>query len=219
MRLHPVGLLLSFDDVGVSLGGNPVLRGLTLRIDPGEVIGVSGPNGSGKTTILRTAATLIPPDQGSGEVLGARLGTGAVFEVRHQIGLISHIPTVIPELTLVENIVHVLRLSGGDTDRAMDTLRVVGLENAAHRRGSDSSHGMLRRTEIARLLLTRPRLLLLDEAFSGLDADASSLVAALVERTTSSGGAALMVSHDRRQLAGLTERVFTISGGRVEPTP
>ncbi len=217
MRLQPVGSLLSFDGVGVSLGGNPVLRGLTLQVDSGEVIGVAGPNGSGKTTLLRTAATLIPPDEGAGEVLGAALGTKAIFDVRSQIGFVSHLPAVIPELTLIENLTHALRLSGRDTSRAMETLRVVGLEGAAHRGASDSSYGMQRRTEVARLLMTRPRLLLLDETLLGLDAGAQDLISALVERTASSGGAALVVSHDRRQLDGLTGRMFTISTGRLEP--
>ena len=193
-----------------------MLGDLTLHLAPGEVIGVVGPNGSGKTTLLRAAATLIPPDEGTGEVLGATVGTKAIFDVRSQIGLISHIPAVIPELTLVENLAHVLRLSGQNTGRAMEALRVVGLEEAAHRRASDSSFGMNRRTEVARLLMTKPKLLLLDEALSGLDADARNLISALVERTTSSGGATLLVSHDEAQLNGVASRLFTISAGRLE---
>ena len=219
MRLQPVGPLLSFDHVGVSLGGKPVLRDLTLRLTPGEVIGVVGPNGSGKTTLLRAAATLIPPNEGTGEVLGAAVGTRAIFEVRNQIGLISHVPAVIPELTLVENLAHALRLSGQDTGSAMEALRMVGLEDAADRRAADSSFGMNRRTEAARLLLTKPKLLLLDEALSGLDTDARNLISALVDRTISSGGAALLVSHDEGHLNGAASRLFTISGGRLEPVP
>ena len=216
MKLQPVAPLLSFDRVGVSLGGKPVLRDLTLHLAPGEVVGVVGPNGSGKTTLLRAAATLIPPNEGTGEILGATVGTRAIFEVRSQIGLISHLPAVIPELTLVENLTHVLRLSGQDPGRAIEALRMVGLEDAADRRASDSSFGMNRRTEAARLLLTRPKLLLLDEALSGLDSDARNLISALVERTTSSGGAALMVSHDEGQLNGAAGRLFAISAGRME---
>ncbi|HET7846782.1 MAG TPA: heme ABC exporter ATP-binding protein CcmA, partial [Acidimicrobiia bacterium] len=188
--------LIDFDQVGVSLGGLPVLRGIDLTVGPGDSLGVSGPNGVGKTTLLRVMATLLNPDTGSGAVLGARLGTSQALAIRPTIGLLSHRPSVIPELTLAENLDHAARLAGIDTEKVERALRAVGLEDVASRRAGASSFGMLRRTEVARLLITAPRLLLLDEPFTGLDAEAQELIGALVARTTSDQGAVVMVSHD-----------------------
>jgi ABC-type multidrug transport system ATPase subunit len=216
MRLHRVGTHIELEDAGVSLGGQTILRGLTLTVGAAEVLGIAGPNGSGKTTFLRLLATLTTPDQGAGRVLGAALGTSEVYGIRRDIGLIGHIPTVVAELTLRENLEHATRLIGGDTARSQRALQVVGLAEAADRRVEQSSFGMLRRTEAARLLITRPKLLLLDEAFSGLDIDAQELIDALITRTTENGGAVVMVSHDASHLADRAGRVLGISAGRLE---
>jgi heme exporter protein A len=216
VRLHTVGAQVVLEDVGVSLGGQPVLRDVSLSVAHGEVLGVAGPNGSGKTTLLRLLATLIEPDNGEGSVLGAALGTPEVYGVRHHIGLMSHTPAVIGELSLRENLEHGARLAGKDPKRIEAALRVVGLDEAADRRGEASSFGMLRRTEAARLLITGPRLLLLDEAFSGLDVDAQELIDALILRTTESNGAVVVVSHNAAHLADRAGRVMSLFAGRLE---
>jgi ABC-type multidrug transport system ATPase subunit len=216
MRLHQVGSHIVLEAAGVSLGGRPVLRGLSLEVSAGEVLGIAGPNGSGKTTLLRLLATLAAPDSGRGRVLGAELGTGQVYAIRRMIGLMSHTPAVIGELSLRENMEHAARLNGEDPTKVKTALRVVGLEEAAATKGESSSFGMLRRTEAARLLMTRPRLLLLDEAFSGLDVDAQELIDALITRTTESDGAVVIVSHDQAHLGERAGRVLALSAGRLE---
>lgn len=219
MRLRRVGSHIVLEDAGISLGGQTVLTGLTLSVAPGEVVGIAGPNGSGKTTLLRLVATLVRPDRGAGRVLGAALGTSQVYDIRRHIGLVGHTPAVIGELSLRENLEHATRLSGCDPARIEPALRVVGLDEAADRKVEASSHGMLRRTEAARLLITEPRLLLLDEAFSGLDVAAQELVDALVSRTIGTGGSVLMVSHDARHLGERAGRVLSLIAGRLEPAP
>jgi ABC-type multidrug transport system ATPase subunit len=216
MRLHRVGPAITLEAAGVSLGGQTILRGLDLAVSEGQVIGIAGPNGSGKTTLLRLLATLISPDRGTGSVLGSRLGTPEVYEIRRRIGMISHTPAVIGELSLRENLVHAAKLSGNDPGRVGSALRVVGLDAAAERRADAGSFGMLRRTEIARLLITGPTLLLLDEAFSGLDGDAQELMDALVVRTTDGGGTTVMVSHDTEHLGLRAGSVMALRSGRLE---
>lgn len=208
--------LIDLDQIDVSLGGLPVLRGIDLDVGPGDSLGVSGPNGVGKTTLLRLIATLLTPASGSGSVLGASLGTPRALAIRPLIGLLSHRPSVIPELTLAENLRHAARLAGADVAKAEKALRVVGLDGVASRRAGASSFGMLRRIEVARLLITGPRILLLDEPFTGLDAEAQELIGALVARTTSDRGAVVMVSHDSGHLAAHTNRLLSMSLGRLE---
>jgi len=209
---------LILTSAGIGLGGFTILRDVTVSVGPGEVIGVVGGNGSGKTTLIRMMATLLSPRSGDGSVLGARMGTSEVYPVRQRIGLITHIPAVIPELTLADHLQHVVRLSGLDTGRIPAALRAVGLDGAAERKGGDSSFGMLRRTEVARLLIAEPEILLLDEAFSGLDSEAVSLIDAVIERTITREGAVVIVSHDRSQMR-VAERVFAIDGGTLRAEP
>lgn len=203
------------ESITVDLGGFRILSEVSLSASPGEVIGVVGANGSGKTTLVRVIATLVEPRSGSGSVLGARLGSRGVSEVRDRIGMISHGPSVIPELTLAENLEHIVRLRGASPEKVDGALRAVGLEGAADRRASDSSFGMQRRTEVARLLITHPELLLLDEAHSGLDVDATDLIDTLMQRTVSRGGAVVLVSHDTLHMEK-ANRILRIDKGIVE---
>lgn len=193
------------------------MRDLDLVVEPGEAVGIAGPNGSGKTTLIRTAATLISAHRGSLDVLGHDAGKRDLVATRRAIGMIGHQPTLIPELTLVENLNHVARLAGVDIARVPRALEVVGLGEASDRRAEACSFGMKRRVEIAHLLLTRPRLLLLDEAASGLDESARDLIDALVGSVRQRGGGCIVVSHDRAQLTELCSRVTSLADGRLEP--
>jgi len=130
--------------------------------------------------------------------------------------MISHTPALVAELTQRENLVHFCRLRGIDEDGIDRTLRVVGLDEASGRRAEASSYGMLRRIEVARLLLAGPSVLLLDEAFSGLDAEAQQLIGALITRTTTGQGAVVMVSHDTAQLEAHADRVLLLRSGHIE---
>lgn len=216
VTLSSVKPILSFQGAGVSLGGRPILRGVDLVVGPGEAVGIAGPNGSGKTTLVRAAATLISIDQGSLSVLGSDAGGPNLTAVRRSIGLIGHQPASIPELTLFENLDHIARLGGFERSRVTRALEVVGLGEAAGRKVEACSFGMKRRLEIAHLLLARPRLLLLDEAASGLDEAARDLIGALVDSVRARDGACLVVSHDRGQLETLSDRVLTIADGTLE---
>ena len=209
--------LVELEGVGVRRPSALILRDVTLTLDAGEAVAVFGANGSGKTTLLRVLATLAPPTSGQGTVLGRTLGTTAVEEVRPHIGLVGHEHALFDTLTLGENLRLVARLVGAeDPASTADTaLRAVGLGRAADRLATDCSNGMRRRTDFARLLITRPRLLLLDEAHVGLDPAAARLVELLVATTLEAGGAAVVVSHEREPAATLTTRRLALEGGTV----
>jgi heme exporter protein A len=201
--------------VGVRIGDTPILRNLHLRVGPGEAIGLIGANGSGKTTLLRLVATLLAPTDGEGWVLGASLRSDERFAVRLRIGLIGHTPGLYPHLTLEENIGFVARMSGGPVAEVPAVLDRVGLGLARHRRAAACSHGMQRRAEFARVMLTRPHLLLLDEAHAGLDPQAADLVAYLVRGVRARGGGAVVVSHEHNRIAPLVDRFVELQAGAV----
>lgn len=197
-----------------------VLREVDLEIAPGESIAVFGSNGSGKTTLLRVLATLLAPTSGHGLVLGARLGTSEVEAIRPRIGLIGHDPALAPNLSLGENLrlIATLALGADGPDAATEALGTVGLAGAADRLTHRSSNGMRRRVEFARLLVTRPDFMLLDEAHVGLDPDAWSLVTHLMSDVTRRGGSAVVVAHEQERIRPLVDRAVTIADGRIEGT-
>ena len=195
----------------------PVLRDVTFTVAPGEAVGLVGANGSGKSTLLHVLATLLPPAGGVGHVLGARLGTREVERVRPAVALVGHTPALYPRLTLAENLRFWCRLTGHGSDAADAALRTVGLGRAADRPASRCSHGMLRRAELARVLIAAPRLLLLDEARAGLDRASIGLVDLVVAEVRGRGGGTVVVSHEHDQLVGAVDRIVEIEDGKLRP--
>jgi ABC-type multidrug transport system ATPase subunit len=158
-------------------------------------------------------ATLLKPTSGKGFILGADLATPQVDEVRRRIGLSGHLPALSNHLTLRENLEFVARISGRSQTRVKEVLEMVGLAGAADRLAERCSHGMRKRADLARLFMTEPDLLLLDEPHAGLDSAASPLVAALVHHTMQKGGAAVLVSHDPTTMVDLADQHMTLRTG------
>ncbi|WP_439659454.1 ABC transporter ATP-binding protein [Lentzea sp. HUAS TT2] len=191
-------------DVHVDVQRTAVLRGLDLVVAAGEVLGLIGANGSGKSTLLNVLATLTTPVAGT-------------VRVRGPIVLLGHAPALYPQLTIEENLRFVARLTGRDDAVADAALATVGLAAAAGRRADRCSHGMLRRADLARTFITEPSLLLLDEVHTGLDIASTALVDHVVDGVRRRGGACVVVSHDRDQVARLADRAVELVGGRVAP--
>jgi ABC-type multidrug transport system ATPase subunit len=207
--------LVDLEGIGVSFAGTPVLTSVSLRVDPGQVIGIAGPNGAGKTTLLSVVATLVAPTSGAGTVLGARLGTRQVVRIRPRLGWSGHDPGLYSDLTLAENLRLWADVAGRPASEADAALEMVGLARAADRRADRSSNGMQRRVDLARLLMLRPSLVLLDEAHAGLDQDAETIVDEIIRRARLDGGGALLVSHDATRLRMRVDQVQDLSEGRI----
>ncbi len=207
--------LVELEKVSVRAGATRILEDVSLTLYSGDIVGIFGSNGAGKTTLLRLIATLQPAAGGHCSVLGVDTSSEDRYDIRRQIGYIGHTPGLYPELTLLENLLFLADAYGLPRSDAEVALELVGLAGAAGRRTDHSSHGMQRRTEFARVLMTEPDLLLLDEPHSALDTDAIDLVDALVHRTVERGGAAVLVSHDRARVKTLATRSYEIRGGTL----
>lgn len=208
--------MVELNDIDVAIDLVPIVSAVSLHLDEGECLGIQGPNGAGKTTLLRVIATLVTPTSGSGNVLGAPLGSKAMFSVRPDIGLAGHVPSLAGPLSLLENLLLVARLTGRPEEEAAEALARVGLAGAARRPAERCSHGMRRRADLARLFLVVPRLLLLDEPQAGLDSSAQPLVDELIRAVVARGGAAVLVSHDPAGLSVLATRMLTLRSGVLE---
>jgi heme exporter protein A len=205
--------ILTLEMVEVRIGNVPVLSSASCSVESGQCLGIQGPNGSGKTTLLRVMATLLKPSSGHGSILGAALDTSGFELVRPRIGLSGHLPALSEHLTLRENLDFVARITGRSDTDVGEVLETVGLARAADRLALDCSHGMRKRADLARLFLTRPDLLLLDEPHAGLDSSATPLVAALVRHTTKKGGGAVIVSHDPTTMVDLADQHMSLRTG------
>jgi heme exporter protein A len=192
-----------------------VLRGIDLEVAPGEVVGVVGPNGSGKSTLLRILATLVKPTVGSARVLSVEVGSDGMRRTRRRLALLGHHAALWGELTLLENLGFVGRMSGAGTERVEEILDLVGLGGSMQRRADHSSHGMQRRVEFARTLLTRPDLLLLDEAHAGLDKAAQALVELAVSDVRSRHGGVVLVSHEPDRMLPLVDTTYHLTQGTL----
>jgi len=207
-------------EVARKLAHRWALRGVTLRVEPGEVVAVVGPNGSGKTTLLRVIGTTLPPTRGAGRVFGRDL-VSETDGVREVTGMLGHATGLYDDLSAGENLGFALQMYGESPSAASIScaLEAVGMREHASERVRSLSSGMRRRVALARLLLRRPRLLLLDEPYNSFDATGVAVVDTLIRETAHAGGAALVVTHDLARVgAAHYDRVLALNAGRMETT-
>ncbi|MES2179096.1 MAG: heme ABC exporter ATP-binding protein CcmA [Gemmatimonadota bacterium] len=209
--------LAAIDATGVArrFGTTWVLRGVTLRVAPGEVVGLLGANGSGKSTLLRILSTLLRPHAGTARIAGHDV-VRASHDVRSQVGFLAHSPALYADLTARENIAFAATMLDRAESDIESVLDRVGLMAAAERQVRGLSAGMQRRLALARLILMRPRVLLLDEPYSNLDPEGIQLMNALIAEWVADGAAALVVLHELAPAANVLHRTVTIVDGRIE---
>jgi heme exporter protein A len=186
---------------------------VTLEVGKGETVWLRGWNGSGKTTLLRLIATAISPTFGEGSVLGFDLRTQR-SAIRARADLLSHETRLYGDLTAAENLRFACSLYGIDPRMAAAALARVGLEDVAAVRAGRFSQGMRQRLALARCLMRGPALILLDEPYAALDADARVVVDELLTTAHASGQTVVVASHEAPP-AHLIDREMTMDGGRV----
>ncbi|MFJ9112053.1 ABC transporter ATP-binding protein [Streptomyces sp. NPDC102283] len=196
---------------------------VSLDVPPGTLTAVVGPSGSGKSSLLAAAATLVTPDSGEVVVAGApvaglgRAGRAALR--REHIGIVFQQPNLLPSLTAAEQLQVMCHLSGGSARgarrRALELLDAVGLADRADRRPHQLSGGQRQRINIARALMNEPAVLLVDEPTSALDHERGAAVLdLLVTLTRERATATVLVTHDLAHLERM-DRTVTMDDGRL----
>jgi heme exporter protein A len=208
--------LLQFDDVSRHFGRRRALAHVSLECRAGEIVGLLGPNGAGKSTLLTIAATLMPPSGGAvryGEMT-AREGGAAL---RARIGLLAHDLHLYPELTALENLEFFARLYllPEARRRAEAALERAGLGSRGGEPVSTFSRGQRQRLALERALVHDPRLVLLDEPFTGLDDDASRALVARLTALRDAGAIVLVATHDLEIVERLVDHVAVLRDGRL----
>ena len=195
-------------------GGAVALDRASFEVPSGAKAALFGANGAGKTTLLGVLSTLLAPSEGDAAVAGHDV-RGAPGAVRAAIGVLTHRPMLYEELTPLENLGFFARLYGvGDADaRAEELLRRVGLWTRRDEQTAVLSHGFHQRLAIARAVLHRPRVLLLDEPETGLDGDGLALLDELVLRAP--GVTVLAATHQRERAERWADLVIELDRGRV----
>jgi heme exporter protein A len=204
----PSGIGIEFRQVEKRYGMRFALRGVSLRIAPGEAVGLVGANGSGKTTLLKVAARLIHPSTGKVDFSSAN-GNG--------VSMVGHSTLLYDDLTAEENLMLFAQLYELDAphDRAAQALDAAGLAARAGDLVRGFSRGMRQRLTIARALLPGPGLLLLDEPATGLDAAGQQWLGQTLARLRSEGCTLIMSTHGRSETHSILTRAVRMDGGCV----
>lgn len=192
-----VELLVDISGLSKAFGGRTVVRDVSMRLGAGDLLGLVGANGGGKTTTLRMLAGLVKPDTGSGTVLGAAIRSGRSGRIdQRQIGYMSQKLALYAELTVLENLRFHARVHGLRSDVIGDALARYGLEAVANQRFGVLSGGWARRVQFATSVLHAPLLLLLDEPTAGLDVVTRLALWGWMAQFASAGSAVVVSTHD-----------------------
>jgi len=202
-------------DVSRHFGRRRAVSHVSLIAQSGDIIGLLGPNGAGKSTLIGMLATLVTPTSGTityGDRPARQLG-GAL---RGSIGLLAHELSLYPELTARQNLALFAGLYGLNPDGVVDAALVsAGLAERGDDVVSTFSRGMRQRLALERALLHRPRLVLMDEPFTGLDDDAVRAVRTRLENLAAGGAIVVVTTHDLDLADGLVTRVAITRAGRL----
>jgi ABC-type multidrug transport system ATPase subunit len=213
------------DDVSRLFGNFAALRHVSMEFEKGRCYILLGENGAGKSTLLRILAGLLQPTAGKVTVFGGDGGSEGngldpgldPHSARHRIGYMSHAPMLYDELTGVENLIYFRSLYA--TEHCLtpeDALRQVGLDPGLTRTVGQYSQGMRQRTSLARVLLSQPELLLLDEPFSNMDVESVSQMVQLLSRFRSGDRTIVITTHQRELAAPIGDFIVTLKAGRLQ---
>lgn len=205
-------IAVATDSLIKQFGRFSALRGITEQFVAGKLYVIVGENGAGKTTLLRSIAGLTEPSRGRIEVLGAK----EIARVRVQIGYMAHPSLLYDEMTGIENLRYFAELYGiEDGAKSRDAIARVKLDPDLDRAVGQYSQGMRQRMSLARALLNDPKLLLLDEPFSNVDARSAREMAGLLGQLRNQGKTIFVVTHQPALLDHAADEFVAMEMGRV----
>jgi lipopolysaccharide export system ATP-binding protein len=216
----PAGHLLSTDKLAKAYRQRRVVNGVSIHVDAGEIVGLLGPNGAGKTTTFNMVVGIVKPDEGRVRFQDRDI-TGLPMHQRARLGIgyLTQEPSVFRKLTVEENILAILETCPMSAkERALrlkSLLDELDLARLAASKAYLLSGGEKRRLEVTRALVTSPKLLLLDEPFSGIDPIAVYEVQKIVRRLKERGLGILITDHNVRETLKLVDRAYLIHHGDV----
>ena len=202
--------------------GTTALRGVTVKIEPGEFAYIVGPSGAGKSTFIRLLYKEINLDQGSLQVSKynlAKMKRRDIPKLRREIGVVFQDYKLLPKKTVYENVAYAMEVIGERRrvikKRVMEVLDLVGLKHKVRSFPNELSGGEQQRVAIARAIVNHPKVLIADEPTGNLDPDNSWEVMNLLERINLQGTTVLMATHNSQIVNTLRHRVIAIENGRV----
>jgi ABC-2 type transport system ATP-binding protein len=215
---EPGGILLAIDGLSAGYGRDPVLHDVSARIRASSIVGLLGPNGAGKTTTLRMVAGLLRPDAGSVSVMDIDALNDPVA-AKQITAWVSDEPMIYDKLTPLEYLEFVAGLWGVDPSlaerSARELLVSLGLEANLHERCEGFSKGMRQKVALAGALVHDPRLIILDEPLTGLDAVSARHVKGLLGERVRGGCTVIMTTHILEVAERMADRIGVISSGRL----
>ena len=212
---------LSTDQIGKSYKGRQVVRGVSIEVNRGEVVGLLGPNGAGKTTSFYMIVGLVAPDSGNILADGEDITRVPMYLRARQYGIsyLPQEPSVFRKLTVEENILAVLEVQSLSREarrsRTEKLIEQLNLGNVRRTLGYALSGGERRRVEIARCLCIQPSFILLDEPFSGIDPIAVLDLQEIIAELKAGGIGILITDHNVRETLSVTDRAYIINEGRI----
>lgn len=209
--------MLELRGLGKKFGSKSILKNLNLKVPPGQICVLLGPNGAGKSTLLRILCTISRPSKGDA-LVGKRSIVEEPVDVRKSIGVVLHEMMLYEDLTAAENLYFFAHLHGlKDVHRRVDEmLKRVNLFHRRDDRVGEFSRGMKQRVSVARALIGDPKVLLLDEPFTGLDVKSKDQVSAMLSKAASNGVTIMMTGHDAETAHDLAHRLLVLIDGRLQ---
>lgn len=212
--------LLNVTGLTKSYAGRKVVDDVSFSVNEAEVVGLLGKNGAGKTTSFKMAIGMIPPDAGRVIFEGEDVSPLPMYQrARRGMGYLAQEPSVFQRLTVEENLLAILEMMHlSSTERraiAAELLRDFGLAHLAHQHARTLSGGERRRLELARALVTRPSLMLLDEPFTGVDPIAIFDIQGFIKNLQNRGIGVLLTDHNVHATLSIVDRAYIINEGRI----